>query len=426
MSVICGNCFNQEETGAHVCSRCGQRLTANPQGMLPVGSILDGRYRVGRVLGRGDVGVTYLAQVYQTKETVAIAEYLPMSSSRRRSNGVSVAAQAGQEDAFDRGKASFLGGSPSLQALGGVPGIQGMQRSFQENGTAYRVLDYQAQGAARPAVAAARAVPARPAVAPVRAPERPVPPMSPVPAWSDEAADSETVLVGMDGSARAGAPVAPRPQPVGPTPVVSQPVVAPAVGGQAPVQAGRVRDDWVTWKVVVLSFVTLGIYGLYFYYHVARELNTICEGDGKHTRNIVIAYLALYGSLAASIAIAFAALAASSGSSDAAVAALASLIGVIGILGIADLILSIYVWVWLYGVGERIRDNARRYGANVTTGGGALIACQLGSVAAGLLTPALAFVAILAWIASIVLTVLGWNYLVKAFVALASAYNARQ
>lgn len=38
---------------------------------------------------------------------------------------------------------------------------------------------------------------------------------------------------------------------------------------------------------ILLSVVTLGIYGLYTIHAIAKDVNVSCEGDGKHTRGLI-------------------------------------------------------------------------------------------------------------------------------------------
>lgn len=39
---------------------------------------------------------------------------------------------------------------------------------------------------------------------------------------------------------------------------------------------------------IVLSIVTCGIYGYYFLYTMARDVNIMCEGDGEQTSGLVV------------------------------------------------------------------------------------------------------------------------------------------
>ena len=80
------------------------------------------------------------------------------------------------------------------------------------------------------------------------------------------------------------------------------------------------KKNWVT--VLLLSLVTCGIYGIVYFYQYSKDVNTVCEGDGKTTQNYIIALL----------------------------------------LGMITC--GIYMWVWYYGVGARLEQAGKRYGVN--------------------------------------------------------------
>ena len=91
---ICYNCFSEMPEGAKTCPRCGSSADLRNRDKypyaLPCGSVLNGRYIVGRVLGQGGFGITYAGQQYDTKEPVAIKEYFPgVIASRNISHSVS-------------------------------------------------------------------------------------------------------------------------------------------------------------------------------------------------------------------------------------------------------------------------------------------------------------------------------------------------
>ena len=71
------------EKGAEtVCPFCGYDPTGSakkhPMALRPE-SILNGRYILGRVLGQGGFGITYIAQDYQTKETFGYLVFISES-----------------------------------------------------------------------------------------------------------------------------------------------------------------------------------------------------------------------------------------------------------------------------------------------------------------------------------------------------------
>ncbi|MDR0585116.1 MAG: DUF4234 domain-containing protein [Treponema sp.] len=82
---------------------------------------------------------------------------------------------------------------------------------------------------------------------------------------------------------------------------------------------------------ILLSIITLGIYSLYWIHKLAKDVNVICEGDGKKTGGL-LKYL---------------------------------------LLGIITF--GIYDFVWLYMLGDRLQDNAPRYGLNIKESGGAVL-----------------------------------------------------
>ncbi|HPC91616.1 MAG TPA: bifunctional serine/threonine-protein kinase/formylglycine-generating enzyme family protein [Myxococcota bacterium] len=117
----------------------------NPSFCLPAGALLDDKYRIGRVLGSGGFGITYLAVVENLGLRVAIKEYMPRSDAVRSTDGHSVnPCTIEDRDAFEFGLQKFL---EEAQVLARVsekdnPRIVGIHNFFKANGTAYLVMRY--------------------------------------------------------------------------------------------------------------------------------------------------------------------------------------------------------------------------------------------------------------------------------------------
>lgn len=145
MSYLCSNCFCESVNGQGICANCGfdsaKNLRLYPLALSP-GTILYGRYIIGRVLGQGGFGITYLAQDYQSKQFVAIKEFFPDSMAIRK-NGSAVLPYTGERgEHFAYGKSTFLNEAQTMSRFNGNPHIAGVQLYFEENGTAYFVMEY--------------------------------------------------------------------------------------------------------------------------------------------------------------------------------------------------------------------------------------------------------------------------------------------
>lgn len=145
MSRTCSNCFQPLPEGVEVCPVCGydSRKTVGKYPLaLPEGTVLNGQYILGRVLGQGGFGITYVAQDHRTGSLVAVKEYFP-DTMATRSQGYTVSAYTGQrEDNFTYGKECFLNEAKTLAEFIGNPNIVRVYSYFEENNTAYFVMEY--------------------------------------------------------------------------------------------------------------------------------------------------------------------------------------------------------------------------------------------------------------------------------------------
>ncbi len=107
---------------------------------LPVGHRLN-EYRMERVIGSGGFGITYLAWDIQLDKAVAIKEYLP-SDFAVRSDATSVRPKStADQDDYQWGLARFLDEARTLARFE-HPHLNHVHRYFEDNNTAYLVLDY--------------------------------------------------------------------------------------------------------------------------------------------------------------------------------------------------------------------------------------------------------------------------------------------
>ena len=145
MSPAISRCpFCLGATHATPCQECGWQLGQdNPPPALALGRVLDGRYRIGRVLGQGGFGITYLAWDDNLQLRLAIKEYLPRDSVTRAPDGVSLSVYSGQAgEQFAYGLDGFLAEARALARFDQHPGIVTVKNFFRAHGTGYCVMDY--------------------------------------------------------------------------------------------------------------------------------------------------------------------------------------------------------------------------------------------------------------------------------------------
>jgi serine/threonine protein kinase len=142
-SDFCHLCFADLAPG-EICSRCAddRSSTGDPGDVLLPGCVLGGKYKVGRLLGRGGFGVTYLAWDTNLRVRVAIKEFLPRQLAARASGGTQVYPYSGGQEAFNIGLDQFLSEARNLAQFRDHPGIISVLDFFPENGTGYMVMEY--------------------------------------------------------------------------------------------------------------------------------------------------------------------------------------------------------------------------------------------------------------------------------------------
>lgn len=115
---------------------------------------------------------------------------------------------------------------------------------------------------------------------------------------------------------------------------------------------------------ILLSIVTCGFYGYYFIYSIARDVNIVCDGDGENTGGL-LAYILL-----------------------------------------SYITCGFYNIYWLYKLGNRLQNNAPRFGMNFPENGTTVLMWII-------------FGSLLCWVGSFV----GYNIVISNTNRLCEAYN---
>ncbi len=125
------------------CGLTGGSYTSQPH-QLPAGTILAGRYLLGRVLGEGGFGITYIGCDTRLELRIAVKEYYPVnhvSRNCRVSNAVNCfTGVAGQ--GYEKGRERFIREARTMARMDKTPQIVAVRDYFQENNTAYIVMEY--------------------------------------------------------------------------------------------------------------------------------------------------------------------------------------------------------------------------------------------------------------------------------------------
>ena len=145
ISKICFNCMKGEVDDQGICNCCGKQFSdiKLSERYLPVGSFLREKYLMGKVLGEGGFGITYIGYDINLDAQVAIKEFFPSNFASREKAGPNVIPHEGDaEDFFIKQRDRFLGEAKRLAKFRNTPAVVSVLDFFKDNGTAYLVMNY--------------------------------------------------------------------------------------------------------------------------------------------------------------------------------------------------------------------------------------------------------------------------------------------
>ena len=147
---ICINCMREKPEADGVCPHCG----FNPKEyrpsttQLPPFTILYGKYLLGRVVGQGGFGIVYIARDLVLDITVAIKELFPSNMVTRTVSDITTSTSVMCTDDprnLSLVREKFVKEARTiarLQEHAGAGGIVQVRDLFEENNTAYLVMEY--------------------------------------------------------------------------------------------------------------------------------------------------------------------------------------------------------------------------------------------------------------------------------------------
>ena len=141
----CPNCF-QGTGGSAICSLCGfdvGKMKPTP-GALPIYTFMNNRYLVGRTLGKGGFGITYISNDVSANRICAIKEYMPSEYASRDGNTQNVYPFPDQKAkyVFEHGKEKYIEEAKTLIRLINDPIVVDILDYFTCNNTAYLVMEF--------------------------------------------------------------------------------------------------------------------------------------------------------------------------------------------------------------------------------------------------------------------------------------------
>lgn len=142
----CYHCMESMASSAASCGACGKPPPKEyPPYHLPPGTLLNKKYLLGCAIGEGGFGITYIGRDMTLDMKVAVKEYFPSGFVNRNGTAsplVTSSVSHGNRDYFQTGRDRFLAEARILAKFAGEPGVVCVRDYFEENNTAYIVMEY--------------------------------------------------------------------------------------------------------------------------------------------------------------------------------------------------------------------------------------------------------------------------------------------
>ena len=139
---MCLSCFHEYDETFGVCPYCGttEVKQTEPIDLLP-GTILTERFIIGKSIGAGGFGIIYKGWDDKLKRIVAVKEYYPSQLVARAAGTTNLIVNSKSQAEFDYRKRRFLVEAKNMAKFSAHKNIPNIIDFFEENGTAYIVME---------------------------------------------------------------------------------------------------------------------------------------------------------------------------------------------------------------------------------------------------------------------------------------------
>lgn len=142
---LCLGCMHELSDDMVICPNCGYEEGTLPKEAyyLPAGILLGERYIIGKVLGYGGFGITYIGYDELLKRIVAIKEYFPSNFATRGLESRDVVIYSGEaNEQYQAGLQRFISEAKRLAQFNQSDNIVHIYDCIQENKTGYIIMEY--------------------------------------------------------------------------------------------------------------------------------------------------------------------------------------------------------------------------------------------------------------------------------------------
>lgn len=141
---LCYSCFRQYKEDFSVCPYCGSPENTQPKEavFLAPGTVLADRYIIGEGIRNGGFGILYKAWDTKLEVMLAVKEFFPSKLINRAVGEKQVIVPKKSEEEFEYRKARFLTEAQYMAKFGSHQAIPNVFGYFEENGTAYLVMEF--------------------------------------------------------------------------------------------------------------------------------------------------------------------------------------------------------------------------------------------------------------------------------------------